>query len=219
MSMSKDHRLSEYSNEESARIRGALSSMEAARAEEGTFRLHLSSREYLLCDFSMYAEELDGAEAADEGAFDGNGEQITGEELLFKAFSESERAPASEEYSMCCDAAVTQDESGRTVIVYNESLDGETEQSCEISFDPALPELVTVCKSGMANMVMTLEVGKRHGCLYRTPFMDFELRVRAMRVDNTVSEKGGRLRLDYALEIRGAAAHRTVMEIELIPAE
>lgn len=216
--MNKDQRLSEYSNEESARIRGALSSMETSHTGCCDFRLHLSAREYLLCDFSMYAEEFDGSDTTEEGV-DGDGELLTGEQLLFKAFSEADRSPASEEYSMCCDAVIMKDDGGRTVIAYNESLDGETEQRCEISFDPSAPELVTVCKSGMTDTLMTLEVGKRHSCLYRTPFMDFEMRVRAMRVDNTVGEKGGRLKLDYALEIRGAAAHRTVMEIELIPAE
>ena len=49
--------------------------------------------------------------------------------------------------------------------------------------------------------------------------MDFEMRVHALRVDNTISDNGGRLRLDYALEIRGAAAHRTIMDIKLTEAK
>ena len=86
-----------------------------------------------------------------------------------------------------------------------------------MSFDPSVPGLVTVSKTGMVSTLMTIEEGRRHGCVYRTPFMDFEMRLHAVRVVNTVTaESGGTIRMDYALEIRGAAAHRTVMELVLV---
>jgi len=177
----------------------------------------LTAKEYILCDFSMYAESMDDPDMdpTDKYMSDRDPEQITNEELLAKAFAESEHNPASEEYSMTADAYLTLCDDGRAVISYRESLDGETEQICEVSFDPELPGLVTICKSGIASTVMTIEEGKRHNCVYRTPFMDFEMRIRALRVDNTVTENGGTLRMDYALEIRDAVAHRTVMEISL----
>lgn len=197
MTDNRDKTLCEYSDEESAFLKGALS----PETEGKHFRMELTAREYLLGDFSMYAEQIV--------------DSMSGEEILAKVFADAERDPASEEYSMVCDAYMISDGTGRTVVRYKESLDGETEQTTEISFDADTPGLVTICKVGVGTTVLTIEEGRRHSCVYRTPFMDFDMRVRAVRAENTVTESGGMLRLDYALEIKGAAAHRTVMEITL----
>lgn len=218
MNKNRDNTLCEYSDEESALVKGALSS---TGATEGTkhFRMEMCAKEYILCDFSMYAETSDeDMDSTDRYMQDRDPDQMTGEEILAKAFAEAEKSPASEEYSVTCDAYLAECDDGRTVIRYKESLDGETEQITEISFEKDTPGLVTICKSGMGSTVMTIEAGRRHSCVYRTPFMDFEMRVRALRVNNGISEAGGRLKLDYALEIRGAEAHRTVMDITLIEA-
>ena len=203
MNKNRDNILCEYSDEESAFVKGALSS---DRRTEGELRFHmtLTSKEYTLYDFSMFGEMGEG----DFGESDG-------EEMLADIFAKAEREPASEEYAMTADASLSFDEGGRAHLKYSESIDGENEQICDISFDPALPGLVTISKVGMVSTLMTFEVGRRHSCVYRTPFMDFEMRIRTLRADNTVTTEGGRLRLDYALEIRGAVAHRTVMEITL----
>ena len=217
MSKDRDNILCEYSDEESALVKGALSSN--GQTEDAVhFHMTLTAKEYLLGDFSMYANAMEDSDMdqTDKYMSDRDSEQITNEEMLAKAFAESEHSPASEEYSMTADAYLIKGDDGRMVLRYKESLDSETEQVCEVSFDPALPGLVTVCKSGMASTVMTIEEGMRHNCVYRTPFMDFEMRLRALRVDNTITENGGVLHMDYALEIRGAAAHRTVMEITLV---
>ncbi len=218
MNKNRDNTLCEYSDEESAFVKGALSSNGGA---EGTkhFRMEMRAKEYILCDFSMYAELSDeDMDPTDRYMQDRDPDQMTGEEFIAKAFAEAEKSPASEEYSVTCDAYLIECDDGRTVIRYTESLDGETEQITEISFEKDTPGLVTICKSGMGSTVMTIEAGRRHSCVYRTPFMDFEMRVRALRVDNGITESGGRLRLDYALEIRGAEAHRTVMDITLTEA-
>ncbi len=217
MNKDRDNFLCEYSDEESAFVKGALSS---SGCTEGAVHFHmtLTAKEYILCDFSMYAEPADAdMDPTDRYMEERDPDQITSEEILAKAFAEAEHSPANEEYRVTGDAYMVEDD-GRVILCYLESLDGETEQLCEIHFDKSVPGLVTVCKTGMATSTMTIEVGRRHSCLYRTPFMDFEMRVRALRVDNTVTEKGGVLRLDYALEIRGAEAHRTVMEITLTEA-
>lgn len=217
MNKDRDNILCEYSDEESAFVKGALSS--SVQAEDAShFHMTLTAKEYILCDFSMYAESMDDPDMdpTDKYMSDRDPDQMTSEETFAKAFADSEKSPASEEYSMTSDAHLTILDNGRTLIRYNESLDGETQQICEVSFDTSVPGLVTICKSGMASTVMTIEEGKRHSCVYRTPFMDFEMRVRALRVDNKITENGGTLRMDYALEIRGAEAHRTVMEITLV---
>jgi len=213
MNKNRDNILCEYSDEESAFVKGALSSDRCTEGEQH-FHMSLTSKEYILYDFSMF--DAPGEEGFyPVGDKDGTDGDITGEEMLASAFAKAESEPASEEYAMTADASLTYDDKGRAVLRYMESLDGETEQICEISFDPALPGLVTISKVGMVSTLMTFVLGKRHSCVYRTPFIDFEMRIRTLRADNTITADGGVLRLDYALEIRGAAAHRTVMEITL----
>ena len=216
--MKKDREtpLCEYSDEESAFVKGALPAEDEAEGER--FSMELRAKEFVLCDFTMYeggADEdcsyFDGDLTEDSEAFD----DVSGTEILAKIFSEAQKNPASEEYSITCGAYLSRDDRGLIVISYTEFPDGETEQRTQISFDPAVPGLVTIYKSGAVSSVMTIEEGRRHSCTYHTPFMDFEMKVHALRVENTVGAEDGRLTLDYALEIRGAAAHRTVMSIVL----
>ncbi len=212
MNKNRDDILCEYSDEESAFVKGALSS---GRCTEGEYHFHMSltSKEYTLYDFSMFEGHGEN-EFSGGGDFDADG-NMSGDEMLASAFAKAENEPASEEYAITADAALSYDDKGLAHLRYSESIDGETEQICDIAFDPAMPGLVTISKAGMVSTLMTFEVGKRHSCVYRTPFMDFEMRIRTLRADNTISADGGVLRLDYALEIRGAVAHRTVMEITL----
>jgi len=184
-------------------MKGALS----ANRDGVPMRMSLVAKEYALCDFSMFEEDAPFM-----------GDDASGEEILAKMFAEAEKHPASEEYSVSCDAEFVR-VGDRCEIRYNECLDGETTQLTIITFDESVPGLVTVYKSGMATVTMTIEAGQRHSCIYRTPFMDFEMRLRATRVENSVSEAGGRILMDYALEIRGAVCHRTVMEIVVEPVE
>ena len=216
--MKKDREtpLCEYSDEESAFVKGALPAEDEAEGER--FKMELCAKEFVLCDFTMY----EGSTGEEFSYFDGDQtddgedfEDVSGTEILAKIFSEAEKNPASEEYSISCGAYLSRDDRGRIVVSYTEILDVETEQQTQISFDPAVPGLVTIYKSGAVSSVMTIEEGRRHTCTYRTPFMDFEMRVHALRAENTIGAEGGRLTLDYALEIRGAAAHRTVMSIVL----
>ncbi len=216
MNNNRDNIFCEYSDEESAFVKGALSSNGDT---DGIvqFRMTLRAKEYTLCDFSMFGDMPDDDfDLTEQYMQNRDPDRMTGEEAIAKAFAEVEHTPESEEYSVNTEAYFAECPDGRCVITYGESLDGESEQISEIHFDRDAPELVTICRSGLATVVMTVEEGRRHGCVYRTPYMDFDMRIHALRVENTVTAKGGKLRLDYALEIRGAAAHRTVMEIELV---
>lgn len=214
MNKNRDNILCEYSDEESAFVKGALSSNGSTEGVR-VFRMELCAKEYALFDFSMFAESYDeNIDPTEQYVADKTPDYITSEEMLAKAFAEAEKNPVSEEYRTTCEAYMVE-EGDRVIVCYIESLDGETEQLTEIHYDKTSPGLVTICKTGMATTTMTIESGKRHSCVYRTPYMDFEMRVRALRVDNGITESGGRLKLDYALEIKGAEAHRTVMEITL----
>ena len=78
----------------------------------------------------------------------------------------------------------------------------------EISFDMVASEIVTMSRSGTVSTALIFENGKRHHCVYTTPYMPFEVCVKTLSVDNRIAEAGV-LELDYIIEIRGARAERT----------
>ena len=67
----------------------------------------------------------------------------------------------------------------RVELVYAESeLTGMEGSMTAIGFDRANPELVSMVRTGPVRTAMTFEEGKRHICIYNTPFSEFEVCVR-----------------------------------------
>ena len=84
-----------------------------------------------------------------------------------------------------------------------------------ISFRKSSPEMVTMTRDGAVSATLVFEDGKRHHCLYKTPFMPFEVGVYTKNVINSLLEDGT-LNLDYIVEIRGAKAERTRFKMQII---
>lgn len=105
---------------------------------------------------------------------------------------------------------------GRIRISYEETeatgMDGST---TAVTFLEDQPEVVSMIREGMVSTVLVFEEGKRHHCLYQTPFMPFEVCVRTIKVKNRLREEGV-LELDYVIEIRGARAERTKFRMEVL---
>lgn len=108
---------------------------------------------------------------------------------------------------------------GRLELAYTEYLDEEGTVSCEtvVSFDVEDPLTVTVTRTGEVKSALVIEKGKRHICVYDTPYMPFEVCVAARDVVNELTLSGGRLLMDYAVEIKGAAATMSRVEITVRP--
>ena len=70
-------------------------------------------------------------------------------------------------------------------------------------------------RDGAVSTVLVFESGKRHHCIYQTPFMPIEVCVHTLKVENRLLEEGY-LNLDYIIEIRGARAERTKFRMELL---
>jgi len=66
----------------------------------------------------------------------------------------------------------------------------------------------------MVRTGMVFEAGKRHVCIYHTPFSDFEVCIRTFRVENRIL-KEGKLYLDYLMEIHGTQTERCRMTVTL----
>lgn len=108
---------------------------------------------------------------------------------------------------------------GRMEIVYDDaSVDPDSPAvKTKISFELSSPGTVVIERSGTVGSVMIFEQGRFHRCEYVTPILRFEAAVFSRTVENTVGEAGGRLYLDYAVELKGGAAIRTKMNIEIAP--
>ena len=98
---------------------------------------------------------------------------------------------------------------GRIEMSYDESdITGmEGSRTC-VYFDTIADGVVTMLRTGTVSTSLTFEQGKRHHCVYNTPYMPFEVCVKTLSVKNEIAEIG-ELSLDYVVEIRGAKAERT----------
>ena len=105
----------------------------------------------------------------------------------------------------------------RVELVYAESeLTGMQGSLTAIGFDRANPDLVSMIRTGPVRTAMTFEEGKRHICLYNTPFSEFEVCVRTIKVNNRLLEEN-LLELDYLIEIHGAQAEHCKMTVTVRP--
>ncbi len=103
----------------------------------------------------------------------------------------------------------------RVEIVYEEGeLSGMPGVITAIGFNRTNPTLVSMLRTGPVRTAMTFEPGKRHYCVYNTPFSDFEVCVKALNVQNDLLT-AGTVQLDYIIEIHGAKAERCVMDISV----
>ncbi len=107
------------------------------------------------------------------------------------------------------------DDGERISISYNETeVTGMEGSTTTITFLKSDPNVVSMMREGAVSATLVFEEGKRHHCLYKTPFMPFEVCVRTIKVSNALLGAGA-LSLDYIVEIRGAKAERTKFSMQL----
>ena len=101
----------------------------------------------------------------------------------------------------------------RAELVWQESeLTGMEGSTTKIGFALDAPGLVSMLRSGSVNTALVFEAGRRHTCIYNTPFSAFEVCVQGLEVDNRLLADGA-LVLDYLIEVRGNRTERCRMEI------
>ncbi len=100
-------------------------------------------------------------------------------------------------------------ENGRITFSYDESeLTGMEGSRTAITYKEQTPSLVSMIRTGTVSTSLVYEQGKRHHCVYKTPYMPFEVCVHTLKVDNKLDTEKY-LYIDYIIEIRGAKAERT----------
>lgn len=85
------------------------------------------------------------------------------------------------------------------VIRYSENAEIGYE-SCHVTIT-VKGESVIIERSAPAPSILTVEKGKKHHCIYGTPYGDFAMGINAFEVKNELSEKGGKLYLRYSIDI------------------
>ncbi len=64
--------------------------------------------------------------------------------------------------------------------------------------------LVTILRTGTANSNLTLELGKKHFCLYQTPFGAMTIGVQAKRLLCELDEASGSVEMEYTIDMNAA---------------
>lgn len=111
------------------------------------------------------------------------------------------------------EATLTKDGS-RLFFDYNdrEIFEGVDDARSTLIFDTGNRGLVTLLRSGSIRAALVFEQGKRHICVYRTPYAPFEICINTVSVRNRLTEKGGTLSLDYYTEVHGVRAEHTKLK-------
>ena len=137
--------------------------------------------------------------------------------LTEPVYDEGEEAEGPQQMEVFCDGRlrVTNEEFSLT---YEETeLTGMEGTQSQLSFRFSQRGLLTMLRTGAVKTALVFEKGKRHICVYQTPYMPFEVCVHTLEVDNRLAMAGdtlgGELMLDYVVEIRGARAERCRMKV------
>ena len=109
--------------------------------------------------------------------------------------------------------AILSTEDGRVEFSYDESeITGMEGSKTSLSYAMNNPSLVSMIRTGTVSTSLVFEQGKRHHCVYKTPYMPFEVCVHTLKVDNKLATEKT-LYIDYIIEIRGAKAERTKLSM------
>lgn len=77
------------------------------------------------------------------------------------------------------------------------------------------PERITLLRIGSVSSEMVFEQGKRHMSLYSTPFGSMEIGVLARKLSSTLSAAGGKIEIDYDIEINHMLAGTSLFRIDV----
>ncbi len=87
-----------------------------------------------------------------------------------------------------------------------------------LAFSKSNPDFLMLAREGDISCTMTFSKSNpRHVCVYRTPFAPFSFVTCTKKLETAVTKKGGKVVLDYGVEIRGAYAEFHHMSILISP--
>ena len=79
-------------------------------------------------------------------------------------------------------------------------------EGCETTIDVQGNRQVTITRSGQSGATcLCLENGRRHQCLYETPYGTLNIGVYTSRIDSSLGEYGGDLSFQYSLDVNNTS--------------
>ena len=79
----------------------------------------------------------------------------------------------------------------------------------------ASPDEVVITRDGTVTMQMVFSEGRRHNFMYNTPFGAFTMGIDTMSVLRDMDENGGKLEVDYLLDMDNTAASKNHFRISV----
>ncbi|MBQ4151335.1 MAG: DUF1934 domain-containing protein [Clostridia bacterium] len=127
-----------------------------------------------------------------------------------------EDADAGETTTLTTDCTVA-DKGSRIEIEYEESeITGLEGSKTKVFFDKKNPSLVSILREGAVSTALVFEEGRRHLCVYETPYFPIELCVNTLSLQNTLSYNGGSMKAEYLVEMNGVLAEKTIITISIL---
>ena len=141
------------------------------------------------------------------------------ESMLEPLPDENDDADGAGQTEMFCNGRLRLSDTDFSLTYEETALTGMEGTQSQLSFRRDTPGLISLLRTGAVTTALVFEQGKRHICVYQTPYMPFEVCVYTLKVDNALDVRDGRvegvLELDYIVEIHGARAERCQMRLEV----
>ena len=123
---------------------------------------------------------------------------------------------SSETTTLTTDCTVA-DKGTKIEIEYEESeITGMQGSKTKVCFDKKEPSLVSILREGAVSTALVFEEGRRHLCVYQTPYFPIELCVNTLTLENTLSYDGGSMYAEYLVEMNGVLAEKTIITISIL---
>lgn len=93
----------------------------------------------------------------------------------------------------------------------------EENNTVTTTIDTFEDNMVSVNRVGQVNTHMVFADGKAHTCICNTGIFPLQMRVRTKKLTNSLSMQGGKLDIDYSVEIVGNLAERNRLTFSVSP--
>ena len=133
------------------------------------------------------------------------------------SFTDKESADGNTENTTLTTDCTIADKVGRIEIEYEESeITGMEGSKTKVIVDKANPGLVSILREGAVSTALVFEEGKRHHCVYETPYFPIELCVNTLSLENKLTYEGGYFTAEYLVEMNGMLAEKTHITITIL---
>ncbi|MBQ4598845.1 MAG: DUF1934 domain-containing protein [Clostridia bacterium] len=133
------------------------------------------------------------------------------------SFTDKESVSGNTECTTLTTDCTVADKGGRLEIEYEESeITGMEGSKTKVIVDKDNPSLVSILREGAVSTALVFEAGKRHHCVYETPYFPIELCVNTLSLENKLTYEGGYFTAEYLVEMNGMLAEKTHITVTIL---